>query len=134
MHSKVIITLGFVLCSVLQGYAHEMTPTYPDLKPSYIDGVSVAKMKLFNRRSDVEFYKIQVFTSDWKPIPFASTSKVINIKYNTSKLFNVYIRSEDVKRVVYICTESKVFKGVNQIALVSSRICSKIKQDQWEYF
>tara|TARA_R110002110_G_scaffold3159_2_gene16271 strand:+ start:1376 stop:1762 length:387 start_codon:yes stop_codon:yes gene_type:complete len=128
MYSKVILALA--LSIGLKGYAHEMTPTYPKLVPSYIDGVSVAKMKLFNRRSDVEFYKIEVFTNDWEPIPFASTSKVINLKYNKGKFFDVYIRSEDIKRTVYICTESKVFKGADQVTLVSSRICSKIKQNK----
>ena len=127
MYSKVIIILGLL---VSQAYAHEMTPTYPKLNPSYIDGVFVTNMKLFNRRSDVEFYKIEVFTNDWKPLPFASTSKVINLNYNKSKLFSVYIRAEDVKKVVYICTESKVFRSLKQVTLVSSRICSKIKQSE----
>tara|TARA_R100001377_G_scaffold39867_1_gene22269 strand:- start:403 stop:789 length:387 start_codon:yes stop_codon:yes gene_type:complete len=128
MYSKVIIALGFILCTPL--HAHEMTPTYPALIPSYMDGVFVAKMKLFNRRNDVEYYEIGVFTSKWKPIPFASTSKVIKIGYNKRKLFKVYIRSIDVAKTVYICTESKVFKSTEQVTLISSRICSKIKQDK----
>ena len=41
-----------------QSNAHEMTPTYPVLDSSYIEGVVVAKMKLFNRREDVEYYEI----------------------------------------------------------------------------
>ena len=127
MYSKVIIILGLL---VSQAYAHEMTPTYPKLNPSYVDGVYVANMKLFNRRSDVEFYKIEVFTNDWKSIPFAAISKIINLKYSKSKLFSVYIRAEDVEKAVYICTESKVFKGANQVTLISSRICSKIKQSE----
>ena len=128
MYSKVIIALGVVFCTSLQ--AHEMTPTYPVLTPSYIDGVYVTKMKLFNRRNDVEYYEIGVFTSKWKPIPFASTSKVIKIGYNKRKLFEVYIRAADIAKAVYICTESKVFKSTEQVTLISSRICSKIKQDK----
>ena len=127
MYSKVILFLSLLASQV---YAHEMTPTYPELNPSYIDDVSVVNMKLFNRRSDVEYYLIEVFTNDWKPLPFASTSKVINLKYSKSKLFSVYIRAEDVEKAVYICTESKVFKGANQVTLISSRICSKIKQSE----
>jgi hypothetical protein len=107
-----------------------MTPTYPVLKPSYIDGVSVTKMKLFNRRNDVEYYEIGVFTSKWEPIPFASTSKIIKIGYNKRKLFEVYIRAADIAKAVYICTESKVYESTEQVTLVSSRICSKIKQDK----
>ena len=69
-----------------------MTPAYPKLKQSYIDGVYVTKMKLFNRRKEVEYYAIQVFTHDWKPLPFASTSKIINVGHNKRKLFEVYIQ------------------------------------------
>jgi hypothetical protein len=105
-----------------------MTPTYPVLAPSYIDGVSVAKMKLFNRREDVGYYQILVYTEDWLPISFASEEKIIKIGYNKTKSFNVYVRSVDLDKTVYICTVSKVFKGTKQIALVSSMICSKIKQ------
>jgi hypothetical protein len=124
MYRQVIIAL--CLCTPL--HAHEMTPAYPKLESSYVDGVSVAKLKLFNRRSDVSWYEIGVFTSDWKPVPFASTSNIIEVGYNKRKLFNVYIRSKDIAKAVYICTESKVFKGKEQVTLVSSRICSKIKQ------
>ena len=107
-----------------------MTPAYPKLKQSYIDGVYVTKMKLFNRREDVEYYEIQVFTNEWKPLPFASTSKVLNVGHNRRKLFEVYIRSSDLDKATYICTESKVFKNTEQVTLVSSKICSKIKQDK----
>tara|TARA_R110000850_G_scaffold156948_3_gene281149 strand:- start:423 stop:776 length:354 start_codon:yes stop_codon:yes gene_type:complete len=115
------------MCISLSGYAHEMTPAYFKLKPSYIEDVSVTSMKLFNRRDDVKYYDIEVFTFDWKPIPFASEYKTINIGYNKSKLFDVYIRNNDIDKVVYICTQSKLFKGTNQITLITSRICSKIK-------
>ena len=128
MYSKIILLVGLVFCTSLN--AHEMTPTYPKLKPSYVDNVFVAKMKLFNRRNDVEYYEIGVFTSKWKALPFASTSKVIKIGYNKTKLFEVYIRAIDVAKAVYICTESKVFKSTEQVTLISSRICSKIKQDK----
>ena len=107
-----------------------MTPAYPTLKPSYIDGVYVTKMKMFNRRKEIVYYAIQVFTHDWKPLPFASTSKIINVGHNKRKLFEVYIRSRDVDKATYICTESKVFKNTEQVTLVSSKICSKIKKNK----
>ncbi len=120
--------LIFVLCLFgFQSNAHEMTPTYPVLDSSYINGVVVAKMKLFNRRNDVEYYQIEVFTKDWKPVKFATTDRLLKVDYNKNKMFNVYIRFADVKRTKYICTTSKVFKGGNQETLVSSMICSKIK-------
>jgi hypothetical protein len=107
-----------------------MTPAYPKMQQSYVKGVYVTKMKLFNRREDVEYYEIQVFTNEWKPLPFASTSKVLNVGHNRRKLFEVYIRSSDLDKATYICTESKVFKNTEQVTLVSSKICSKIKQDK----
>ena len=120
--------LILVLCLFgFQSNAHEMTPTYPVLDSSYIEGVVVAKMKLFNRRQDVEYYEINVFTEDWKSVSFATTDRLLKVDYNKNKMFNVYIRFADVKRTKYICTTSKVFKGGNQETLVSSMICSKIK-------
>jgi|TARA_B110000196_G_C20932003_1_gene560382 hypothetical protein len=127
MYSKIILAVGFVLWATLQSHAHEMTPAYPKLKPSFMEGIWRAKLKIFNRRSDVNHYLIEVFTYDWKPIPFASATKIINLKLNKAKLFNVYIRSEDVEKTVYICTTSKLFKATKQVTLISSRICSKIK-------
>ena len=122
------LCLIFVLCLFgFQSNAHEMTPTYPVLDSSYIEGVVVAKMKLFNRRQDVEYYEINVFTEDWKSVSFATTDRLLKVNYNKNKMFNVYIRFADVKRTKYICTTSKVFKGGNQETLVSSMICSKIK-------
>ena len=114
------------MCSSLQ--AHEMTPAYPKLKSSYVEGVSVTNLKLFNRRSDVSWYEIGVFTDKWKPVPFASTTNIIEVGYNKKKLFDVYIRSRDIAKAVYICTESKVFKSKEQVTLIASRICSKIKK------
>ena len=122
------LCLIFVLCLFgFQSNAHEMTPTYPVLDSSYINGVVVAKMKLFNRRQDVNYYEINVFTEDWKSVSFATTDRLLKVDYNKNKMFNVYIRFADVKRTKYICTTSKVFKGGNQETLVSSMICSKIK-------
>jgi hypothetical protein len=120
--------LIFALCLFgFKSNAHEMTPAYPVLDSSYINGVVVAKMKLFNRREDVEYYQIDVFTEDWKPISFATTNRLLKVGYNKNKLFEVYIRFADVKKTKYICTTSKLIKKKYQEALVSSMICSKIK-------
>jgi len=110
-----------------QAQAHEMTPAYPKFSFSYMQGVSVAKMFLFNRRTDVSYYQIGVFTLDWKEIPFASTSKLIKVKHAKKYPFDVYVRNSDVDKVGYICTISKVFKGKGQRALITSRICSKVE-------
>ena len=63
-----------LLCS--NAVAHEMTPTYPKWKVSYIEGVKTTTMKMVNKRKDVEWYEIGVFDEEWEPIPF-----VTNIKY-----------------------------------------------------
>mgnify|MGYP003669686849 FL=1 len=124
MQLKVLILC--LLCS--QVVAHEMTPTYPKLEISQISNVFVAKLKLWNRRNDTLYYSVSVFDDQWKPIQFASTNRVMKVDYNKTKLFEVYIRSTDKNRVVYICTESKLFKVLDKVSLISSRICSKIKK------
>ena len=110
-----------------QAQAHEMTPAYPKFKLSYIDGVSVTKMSLFNRRSEISYFEIGVFTEDWKEIPFAATSKLIKVRYTKRYPFEVYVRNGDLDRVQYICTISKILKGEEQISQIASRICSKVK-------
>lgn len=107
--------------------AHEMVPAYPTMKPSYITGVSVTNMKIFNRRDDVRYYEIGVFTSEWEPIPFASEEKIIKLEYLGKKTFEVYIRNSDLDDATYICTLSKLEKDNVRTTGVSSKICSKIK-------
>ena len=108
--------------------AHQFTPTYPVLQPSHVDGVMVARMTLFNRREDVQFYDVSVFDSEWNSIPFATENQPVKINYLETKPINVYIRESDVKRVTYICTQSKLVKQSTTGSLVSSKICSKVKK------
>lgn len=106
--------------------AHDMTPAYPELRPSHIAGVVKTKMSLFNARSDVKYYQIEVFDSEWVNVPFSTTYRILKIEHKERKDFDVYLRKIDVGRAVYLCTTSKVKKisGVN--TLVSSRICSRL--------
>ena len=112
-----------------QVLSHEMTPTYPELRPSYTDGLYSVKMKLFNRRDDVVFYYINVFDKDWESISFATQDKLIRIGYLEKKDFEIYIRGADYERAEYICTSSKLLKDNVGSTAVTSRICSKIKRD-----
>ena len=107
--------------------AHEWTPTYPKLEHSYVDGVMVAKMKLFNKREDVQFYELQVFDSSWNPLPFAASERVVQVKFLETKNIEVYIREADKVKVTYICTRSKLSSTDKGATLVASRICSKVK-------
>jgi len=105
-----------------------MTPAYPTLVLSHIEKVHVAVVKIWNSREDVEWYGLSVFDEDWNQIKFASQHRTVKIDLNKSKVIEIYIRSQDADRVVYICSESKLFKGTNKVSLISSRICSKVKR------
>ena len=129
------LLLGFLLISLIvvfvfwktYGFAHEMTPAYVKFKASYVENVSVGKLNIFNRRDDVRFYQIEVLTKKFKPVPFASTTKIMEVKTSRNKTFEVYIRNKDLKnKAYYVCTISKVMKKINA-PLIASRICSRIK-------
>lgn len=107
--------------------AHQFLPTYPKFEPSFIAGVSHAKMELFNKRKEIQYYELSVFDENWNGLAFASESKIIQIGYLETKKINVYVRNEDLKKVEFICTESKLRKEETKQTLISSKICSKIK-------
>lgn len=106
--------------------AHEMTPAYPVVKPSHVDGVVKVEMSLFNSREEIEYYQIELFDLNWTNIPFASSYRIINIGYKERKSFDVYIRKADMDEAVYLCTTSKVRKTSMSRTLISSRICSRL--------
>jgi hypothetical protein len=106
---------------------HEMSPTYLQFDPSYIDNVLKTTIQLFNRREDVNYYEIEVYDKDRNSISFVTDAKVINIKYLEKKSIDVYIRQSDKDRVVYVCTLSRFIKEDKTKTNVSSRICSKVK-------
>jgi hypothetical protein len=107
--------------------AHEMTPTYPKMRPSHMDNVYVTTMEMFNKRKDVEYYEIGVFDADWNPVPFVTSYEIINIRYLGHVTFDIYIRKSDVGRAEYICSKSKLRKDDSVRTAISSKICSRIK-------
>lgn len=107
--------------------AHEMTPTYPEFKYSYVEGVLSTSITLFNRREDVSYYEIGVFDEDFNNIPFATNDRIVEIRYLQTKTFEIYIRKKDETRVEYICTTSKNLKEDVTTSGITSRICSRIK-------
>ena len=119
----------FVMVLLMSGYvhAHQFVPTYPKFELSFIEGVVSTKMELFNRRQEIEYYELGVYDAEWNLIPFASENKLIRINYLETKKINVYIKKQDLKRAVYICTESRIKKQEIQATTISSKICSKIK-------
>jgi len=103
--------------------AHEMTPTYPKFTASFMAGISVTTLNLFNKRKDVAYYEIGVFTDEWEPVPFVSQYTVIPMEYLDTISFDVYVSNLSVDSVEYICSVSQIQAG----ATVSSKICSRIK-------
>jgi hypothetical protein len=53
--------------------------------------------------------------------------KLVQVNYLQTKPINVYIKQEDLKRVTYICTESKHKREGVRNTVISSQICSKVK-------
>ena len=107
--------------------AHELTPTYPEIESAYVDGVSVIKMKMWNRRDDASYYEVNVYDGEWKSVPFATPEKIIKLGYLEHKSFELYIRDADRDKIKYICTISKQLKQDVQSTGIKSRICSKVK-------
>ena len=108
--------------------AHEMTPAYPKLNPSFVDGVKHTQVLLFNKREDVHYYEIGVFDSEWRPVTFATGYKVVRLSYLSKLYIDIYMADADAKRAVYVCSISKLRGEPKNGTLVSSRICSKIKR------
>lgn len=110
-------------------YAHDMTPTYPELQRSYIDGVLVTELEVFNKRNDVKYYEVGVFDSDFNPVPFVTSYKIIKLEYLERVRFSVYIRNKDESRATYVCTKSRTRENPGPTTMISSTICSKFKKD-----
>ena len=108
--------------------AHEMTPTYPKLEASHLDGVVKATMSMFNKREDVEYYEIGVFDSEFKPVPFVTSYNIIKLDYLGHVTFDVYIRKDDIGKATYVCSRSKLRKDNKVRTAVASTICSKFKK------
>ena len=121
-------TLAVVLASAAaSATAHEMLPTYPRLKPSYVDDIMQTQMRMFNKRQDVEWYEIGVFDAKWKPVPFVTGYRILKVEYLSHVRFDVYIREDDAKRAHYICSQSKLRRDKSEGTVIASRICSKFR-------
>lgn len=129
MHSAVKLFLTcFLFLITGQISAHELTPTYTKLKQSYVENILTTQLTLWNGRADVLYYKIKVFTEDWKEVPFhALPGKTIKLEYTQRQKIDIYIAEKEKNRAVFICTRSQILKGSKQKTVVSSNICSKIK-------
>ena len=84
-------------------------------------------MELFNSRKDVSHFEFSVFDKDWNPIKFATSERIMRIDYLVRKSIDIYIRKEDKYKATYVCSRSKTITENKEVAIVTSRICSKIK-------
>ena len=107
--------------------AHEMLPTYPRLKPWDVDDIMQLKMRMFNKRQDVEWYEIGVFDAKWNPVPFVTGYRILKVEYLSHVRFDVYIRESDAERAQYICSQSKLRRDDSEGTVIASRICSKFR-------
>jgi len=119
------VILWLLLCGSVA--AHDMTPTYPKWKMSFIPSAKMTTMQVFNKRSDVQWYEIGVFDKEWQPIPFVTRYKIINIKYLHRVRFDVYVNDKNAKVVEYICSTSKLRGNDDFKPIVESKICSRFK-------
>jgi len=108
--------------------AHEMTPTYFDLKPSIVDSLYTTQMRVFNRRNDASFYRMEAYTEDWTPLPYASFTREFTLNYGEGIQADLYFSESDLDRIVYICSRS-IRKQYNDTA-ITSLICSKIRKEE----
>lgn len=118
-----------LLVFTLSGYAsaHQWTPTYPELRPSFVPKVYTTQMTLFNAREDVKYYQIEVLDANMEPMDFATPRRIIEVEHTKKVKVDIYIREQDKDKAVYICSKSKLLAGKNTATVVSSRICSKLK-------
>ena len=118
-----------ILWALLSSFvaAHDMTPTYPEWKMSFIPTAKMTTMQIFNKREDVQWYQIGVFNKDWEPIPFVTRYKIVNVKHLQRVRFDVYISDRNVEESKYICSTSKLRGDDSFKPIVESRICSRFK-------
>jgi hypothetical protein len=123
-----LILLMMVLGAVKRAHSHDLTPTYAEMKQAHSSNIYAVELSTWNNRDDIEYYEIEVWDEEWKPIPFATIDKIFRVAYQTRKNLKVFIRKKDKDRVVYICTLSKMRKYKVTRTVVASRVCSKIKR------
>lgn len=130
MYTSLRLGIVFLLLSLGSGYvsAHELTPTYVELKQSYVANVLTTSVYLWNGRADVLYYEVNVYDKDMKEVEFFSLpSEIIKLQYTKRQKIDVYMSSLNARKAVYICTRSQILKGLKQKTVISSKICSKIK-------
>ena len=105
--------------------AHKLTPTYPELRSSYMQGVVSTKLKMWNARADVEYYKIEVTDAMWNAVPFITDERIFKLGYMERREIEIFLPNDTP--ATYICTRSMLEKENASKSIISSKVCSKIK-------
>ena len=124
MYSNLIKTI-ILLCVSGSAMAHELTPTYPKLEPTYVKGVLSTKLIMWNARVDVEHYKIEVTNAFWNDVPFITDERIVKLGYQERREIEIFLPEDTTAQ--YICTRSLLEKGKRSRSIISSKVCSKIK-------
>jgi len=128
VYSSLKLVIVFLLLSSGYASAHELTPTYVELKQSYVENVLTTSVYLWNGRADVLYYRVNVYDKDMKEVEFFSLpAEIVKLEYTKRQKIDVYMSSLNARKAVYICTRSQILKGLKQKTVISSKICSKIK-------
>lgn len=106
--------------------AHEQTPTYATWSPSHIEGVVKTEIKIFNKRDDVDYFEIGVFTPDFESLSFVTTWNIIEIGYLETKVIDIYMTEANSISAQYICSISKIRSGDLDQTGIESQICTKL--------
>jgi len=125
---QLVKTITAALLISSSAAAHEMTPTYLEFKPSYVEGVYVTTVDLWNRRNDVEYYEISVLDKMWNRIPFATRDRIVKLPYLNKEKIDIYIKQNDIEDVEFVCTSSKQLKSDVESTGIRSMICSRIER------
>lgn len=107
------------------GLAHEQTPAKVRFEPSIYNGIHTATIQLFNRREDVRYYVVRVLDEDMNIIEHISSQSAFELDYNVRKNIDIYVRTRDIERIEYICTESRYVNNEVESSGVRSVICSR---------
>ena len=106
--------------------AHEQTPTYATWSPSHIEGAVKTEIKIFNKRDDVDYFEIGVFTPDFESLSFVTTWNIIEIGYLETKVIDIYMTEANSISAQYICSISKIRSGDQDQTGIESQICTKL--------
>ena len=119
-----LLLIAFVSLNTL---AHEQTPTYATWTPSHIDKIVKTEIQIFNKRSDVDYFEIGVFSPDWEMLQFVTTWNIIEIAHLERKSIDIYMTEANAISAMYICSISKIRSTDQSSTGIATQICTKLK-------